>query len=276
MKTACGVIAYNRPRYLERSLSQLCQQVSVEAVFVDGPRDPGDVWKCEGSAKIARRADPFAQVYLNSTNLDVSIQWHACLNYLFGSLAADVAFVFEDDLVPGPRYVETLRKALSAAPMAGMVTAFMDRPEVTPYLQSGGFTFPGHLWGVAIRRWAWEECRDDLNRLVSLTYDKSPLVRVDNVRTIYEALRINPNTSCLYDGMLSAIMMQQQIPFLAVACNHGSYIGEQGCQSGPADYAKTGYGEWPVDRPPEVLSRPSDNFLAALKETVERKYGITE
>ena len=258
MNAPIAVLSFNRPLLLQATLESLAAQtVEVDGtcvfLFQDGvdPRDANadeDASSCDRCCEIFHRSFPDGHILRSDVNLGIALNMDRAERHLFVDLKADLAVVFEDDMVLAPDYLRMLEQ-LSAYMLdddrIGYVAAYGDhfaplseqrahRHEVVPLR---------HKWGFALSRRQWlrqNPIVQDYLAIVSRTdYRRRDH---DAIRAFYKKLGYgSPATSqdAIKDvcgSILGTTKIMSKVCF-------GKYIGMSGVHFTPEVYEELGYGK---------------------------------
>ncbi len=257
------VMAFNRPEYLGETLRSLRAQEQVArglrevhlfqdngVNFVSGERYATDE-EIAASVATFQEVFPEGQVHLSEKNIGVALNFDRAERYVFIERGFPSAMFFEDDMVLGPHYVETLQRMLdfAASPAAhgrvGYVAAYGNHRATmeTQRARQREIIEMGHAWGYAVNREHWLKVREVIDPYLQIVsecdYRKRPKSRIGGV---HKSLGLA--TRALSQDAMKTIATAwlgrvRLMPFVCQA----SYVGASGLNFTPEAYAKKGYGQ---------------------------------
>ena len=257
------VMAFNRADYLRQTLLSLRAQTQVGngqrevhlfqdngVNFISGERYATDE-EIEASVAAFREVFPEGHVHLAEKNIGVALNFDRAERYVFLERGFPSAMFFEDDMVLGPNYVETLQRMLdfAASPMAhglvGYVAAYGNHRATmeTQRARRREIIEMGHAWGYAVNREHWLKVREVIDPYLQIVsecdYRKRPKARIGGV---HKSLGLA--TRALSQDAMKTIATAwlgrvRLMPFVCQA----SYVGASGLNFTPEAYAKRGYGQ---------------------------------
>jgi hypothetical protein len=267
------VFAFDRPHYLRRLLEGLRAQQGAAFdprnlhLVQDGAVSPRSGVRYAEDAAIEASLATFRDLFPEggvlgpeAGNLGIAGNIRRGERHAFETLGAPLAYFFEDDLEPGPRYLhmlERVREAAAAHPAIGYFAAYGDhrRQVAGPKLHWVGLE---HHWGFGLAAAAWRRIDTWLAPYYAL------LDRADY------AARSHLQIYAWQRGLDLAVDKSSQDAMKALACAalgivrvmpdgcFARYIGERGASFSEARFRELGY-----DR--TLLIEREDCFLAPLR-----------
>ncbi len=170
-----AVFGFNRPQHLEACLKSLeANPGAIKSrltIFIDGPRNSGDIAMVEATRKIAKRKYLFStiEVVIQETNIGLAPSIISGVNHVLES--SDCIIVVEDDLWVAPTFLDYMNRGLvkyrdfsKVASIHGYCFQF-DNPLEEPFFLRGADC------------WGWATWKD---RWLSLSLDSRQLLK--NIR----------------------------------------------------------------------------------------------
>ena len=274
-KTPVVVLAYNRPKYLDKCLNSLKMQVLDRDVylFIDGPRNQEDQFLIQQSIKATKYHIPHCEIKDSFENLGVAFNTKRARDFIFSKY--DQCFIIEDDQVFNSYYLEQLDSLMSKfkdEDSVGMVNMFgeVHRNYLNYSYYDHGQSKIGsyddqrrnmnklkhmeHLWGYGMFKSCYEKIYDDLEGYYSLLpreYRNRPH------QFIYKYWRdkgVGNKIVSSQDSCTSAAMVINGISKVSTYTNNFSYIGEIGEHSRTKNFKESGWDKL------EVFDQQVDNF----------------
>lgn len=291
MKRAIALIAYARFDYFERVLaSLLAQQVQAASltdrydihIFQDGLWGREGIETRTGHWKVAEALEalgPTVTVHRQMENLGVARHFDFIERHLFNEKDYDVAFMFEDDLVLAPGYMDAMHQMADRFVDDDRVGMFSAHPgNVTATLEEqrsmlGHYVPMDHFCGYGITRRFWLRRQAFVNLYLkwceAFPYRERPAE--DMRRWLGEAGFKSRTTSqdfvkCCATAGLGAVR-------IATSANFGLPIGEVGLHSRPDHFRKLG-----LDRAviyPEPLDTVPELSEADFRSLLQRQTDLT-
>ena len=185
--------------------------------------------------------------------------------------------LFEHDMVVAPSYLRLIRNLAAWArrrpERIGYVQAYspcrLAREEKAARLGEVGRSFH-HVWGVGLRRAAWEEIRpilDEYERTYLMDGPMGHLPHGDRIWDFYRGLRAGsrerpdeafggepPHWAVSYDGVFHLALNCRGWVNYATIVNRGLPIGETGAHFNPEEFRAFGFDRMTLDQFPEDAS----------------------
>lgn len=284
MRDHVFVISYNRPELLRRTLSALAAQTDRRwqiTLCQDGPIDPRDsrekaaIGEC---TEIFRGIFPGEEVAESRHNLGIGLHVLAAQRRAFVDRRLDVAFFFEDDLIPHATYMEqmlVLRTALSRhrhiCPYFACYGATHAFSPMAEQISGSMLRFMDHFWGYGLFREHWEEEQQVLQPYYDYLSTVSYRDR-DNgfVREMFLAMG-HPRFATSQDSARTVALLRLGRCGVTTIPRRATYVGREGTHcTGPA------YATWKfnLDALPEhlevIVPRVSPRALAEGCSTFPR------
>ena len=284
------IMSFNRPQMLAKVLDSLKAQLGVALdernvfLFQDGAvnlysriRYSSDELIQASIAEFTKRF-PKGQVMAASHNIGVCENFFRAENFVFGALGAECAYFFEDDLVLGPHYLETMEKVRGWAQQTDDVAYFScygDYYADAERARTHGREFcqMDHQWGFGLFRAKWLAMQDLLRPYYG-TVMGSDYNRRDHrqVFGLYEALDIAPEATS-QDAAKALCCARLGFTRLNTVGTFAQYIGATGLHMTEADFEKLGFQK-AVLRTDEMTSPrfPTGEGRGLLRENFLRKH----
>jgi hypothetical protein len=221
-------------------------------VFQDGFWDADEASLKLGHQQIAEfcRANLPADRYLaQTTNLGVAMHFDAVERKLFVEEQRPWVGFFEDDLVLGPGYLETLQSMAGSFEGDARVGAFacFGNTHKLPLLQQAeqpqALTSLSHLWGFGMHQSAWLKRQQVVDEYLKLVSDVPYRARSHaNIQHWHAFCGFNPGQTS-QDYAKSCAMAALGMVKVASHANYGRYIGAKGLHFTPEIYAEQGFAD---------------------------------
>lgn len=267
VKSPVVILAYNRPKYLEKCLRSLKDQVNDREVhlFIDGPRTQEDQILIQQNLNLTKRFLPDCEIHDSIENLGVAFNTKRARDFIFSN--NDSAIIVEDDQVFNGYYfkqLDILVDKFKGDPDIGMINMFgeVHREYLNySYYDHGSFKIGSledqtyhkdklkhmsHLWGYAMYRDCYNKIYDDLMgyyNLLPKEYRHRPH------HLIYKYWRdrgIGNKIVSSQDSCTSAAMVIKGILKISTYTNNFQYIGEIGEHSRSKDFKDSGWDKLEV------------------------------
>jgi hypothetical protein len=248
------IFSFDRPHYLEQVCAGLANQRGVRL-------DPARVWLVQDGAisrfsgRRARDEDiracietfqrhfPAGQVLDSPGNLGLAHNILRGERLVFETLDQDLGYFFEDDLIPGPRYLwalERLRELTGPFPRVAYFGAYGDHRRDYPGPVVKHIPLEHH-WGFGLRRAAWRRMMEWLAPYYALLEGRDYNDR-DHGRIfrLYEPLPVGTEASS-QDAAKSLACLQLGLTRVMSTVSFGRYIGEQGNSFSPVHFHNMGF-----------------------------------
>ncbi|MBP0443608.1 hypothetical protein J8J14_02355 [Roseomonas sp. SSH11] len=256
-------MAFNRPDYLRQTLLSIRGQEQVAnglrevhlfqdngVNFVSSERYATDE-EIATSVAVFQEIFPNGTVHLSEKNIGVALNFDRAERYVFIERRFPSAMFFEDDMVLGPHYIDTLQRMLdyAASPESfgrvGYVAAYGNHRAslVTQRAKQNTIVEMGHAWGYGVTREHWLKVREVIDPYIQIVsecdYRKRPKARIGGV---HKSLGLA--TRALSQDAMKTIATAwlgrvRLMPFICQA----SYVGASGLNFTPEAYSKKGYGQ---------------------------------
>lgn len=254
-----AIMSFNRPILLAGVLRDLRSQtikLNDEQVYLfqDGVSDQFDGKAlAEESTKamciaLFKEAFPRGHVMASETNLGIAFNFERAERITLGSLGADAAAFFEDDMALSPGYLEVLATLLSFAlsePKVGYVAAYGDHHAsfAQQSAQQGKIVPMHHKWGFGLTKRQWERQQPIVDPYLRLLEGKNYLDRDHKqIREYFGTLGYGSMGSSQDAAKDVAGSVLGTTKLMSYVC-YGKYLGEWGVHQRPEDYRKAGYAE---------------------------------
>ena len=252
------IMSFNRPEMLARVLDSLKAQVGVTLdernvfLFQDGAvnlysriRYSPDELIQASIAEFTKRF-PNGEVMAASHNIGVCENFFRAENFVFGASGAECAYFFEDDLVLGPHYLETMEKVRGWAQQTDDMAYFSCYGDYYADAErsrshSREFCQMEHHWGFGLFRSKWLAMQD-LLRPYYQTVMGSDYNRRDHRRVLelYENLDIAPDATS-QDAAKAMCCARLGFTRLNTVGTFAKYIGTTGLHMTEAAYKELGF-----------------------------------
>ena len=293
------LMSFNRPDYLGEVIQSLLVQENCQIeerefhLFQDnavnkisGERYAEDK-DIEASVKVFQQLVPNGTVHLSPDNIGVAMNFDRAEKYVFLERKFRSAIFFEDDMVLGKYYVDTIQRLLDFAesPAAqgkvGYVAAFVMHRATADQQEKRqrDIVEMGHAWGYGVNRSHWLDVREVIDPYIQIVsqcdYRARPKARIGGVhKSLGFATR-----SLSQDAMkMLATTWLGRVRLMPFVCQ-ARYIGEKGRNVTPEAFEKKGYGkevlfdrrvndfEWPtVDQLVEMNAKERAGFEQTCRE----------
>lgn len=290
------LMGFNRPDYLRQVIASLLAQQGGALdhrefhLFQDGAvnRFSGERYAndedIQASVDIFREMVPQGVVHQSPDNIGVALNFERAERYVFLERGFPSAMLFEDDMVLGPYYVDTLQRLLdfAASPAAGgrvgYVAAYgMHRASSEQQEQrQQDIVEMGHAWGYAVNRDHWLDVREVIDPYIQVVegfdYRQRPKAHIGGVHKSLGVATRSLSQDAMKMLATSWLGRVRLMPFVCQA----RYIGETGLNFTPEAFQKKGYGrEVLFDRRPDHFDWPSIDALIAMNRKERDVYEKT-
>lgn len=266
MKDHLFLISYNRPTLLKRTLSALAAQSVRQwqiTLCQDGPidaRDSNEKSAIRECVEAFRSTFPGGEIIESPRNLGIGLNIQAAQQRAFRHHNLEVAFFFEDDLVPHASYMEqmlALRDVLAAHRQScpyfacyGRTHAFSPRMEQIP---GSSLRFMDHFWGYGLFRQHWEDEQEVLQPYFSYLQTTPYLNRSHQViRSIFRRIG-HPQFATSQDSARIVALLQLGRCGVATLPQRATYIGREGTHSTEPAYERWGFRPGPLPDHLEIV-----------------------
>ena len=221
-------------------------------VFQDGLWDGDEATLKSGHQEIAafcRAHLPADRYWAQTRNLGVAMHFDAVERQLFLDEQRPWVGFFEDDLVLGPGYLETLLGMAESFEGDARVGAFacfgrthkLSLAEQAERTQA--LTSLAHLWGFGMHQSAWLKRQQVVDEYLKLVSDVPYRARSHaNIQQWHAFCGFKPGSTS-QDYAKSCAMAALGMVKVATHANFGHYIGAKGLHFTPEIYAKHGFAD---------------------------------
>ena len=264
MEYGIGIIAFNRPHYLERvllslktSLDAAAQQPGAICLFIDGfiseetGSSIGDDSLGAESERIFRNLFPGGEVFTSRRNLGVAWNFDRAERYLFSVRQFDIGMFFEDDLVLSKSYIDVMLKLGEAAmkdARIGMFAAYGASPQTPLEIQrqkADTIAPMSHNWGFGLTHRFWRRRQhyvdQYLDALGRVDYHKKD-TRRSQIHELQMRWGFEPTVISQDMAKVMATVLCDGVRITPFA-NRAQYIGELGLHSTPEKFKKMGFAD---------------------------------
>jgi len=272
-----AILSYNRPHLLASVLESLLRQVPQVAeerfhLFQDGARiearhSPETVDAC---VAVFRRLCPGGVVHEAERNLGIALNFERAENYLFASLAAPVAYFFEDDMIVSEDYLRVMDVLAGHAARSDRIGHFaaygLHRLSGEEQMAaSGQVTRMHHAWGYGLTRRYWQRQRPVVEGYLGLVRGRDYKERPDReIRAYFERLGVlcYATSQDAAKRVAAATLGAARITCVPV---HGKYVGVEGQNHSAESYGLHGFDRT-VFYPGGLheIAQPDEDRLAAM------------
>jgi FkbM family methyltransferase len=299
------IMAFNRPDYLKRTALSLAAQPSIADgrrevhLFQDGAVNFHSKERyaedevIEASVAAFRAVFPTGLVHLSKANIGVALNYERAERYVFLERAFPSAMFFEDDMVLGQHYIDSLQMMLdyAASPesqgLVGYVAAYGEHRSslAEQKARKREITAMGHAWGYGVNREHWLRTREVIDPYIQIVsdcdYRKRPKAAIGGVHKQLGLATRSLSQDAMKTLATAWLGRVRLMPFVCQAL----YVGESGLNYTPEAYAKQGYGREQLfqDRLGE-MDWPSEKRLrdmveadrAGFAKTCQEAYGTRQ
>jgi len=295
-------MAFNRPDYLRETLTSIAAQPSVADgrrevhLFQDGAvnfhsgtryAEDADI---EASMVVFREIFPNGTVHFVGPNLGIGLNFDRAERHVFLERRFDSAAFFEDDMVLGPHYLDTLQRLLdfAASPESGGLVGYVaayghHKATLAEQMKRRrDMMIMGHAWGYGVTRDHWLAVREIIDPYITLIsdcdYRQRPKGRICG---LHKALGLARQALSQDAIKLIATIKLGRARIMPVICQ-ARYVGQHGVNFTPEAFAKRGYGQeeifpeeqtdfaWPTH---DALRAIVEKDRAPMAATCEELYG---
>jgi hypothetical protein len=278
--TAVAIIACNRINYYKEVLEALAPQLEGYPVYVflDKPEDPNQVDLQEKHEALTKFLVPSAKIIKRDVNFGCGLNIVDAREQLFTNLGYQKVFVFEDDLVVSPDYLEYCEKLWdwsrqfsNVGAVQGWSRCFSNLSEKRRKNKEVHVTFD-NAWGYLMGKDCWDAIRPDMLDYVTFLSDRLYANR-DNMRIsrwnhkfkqlnfvprgdnpfeldplskLMEASTLN-NLPTGQDGTTYILMRHAGFVRVASTVNRAKYIGKTGIHSTSDLFLRSGLDRITLD-----------------------------
>ncbi len=281
------VMAFNRPDYLRETLTSIAAQPSVADgrrevhLFQDGAvnfhsgnryAEDADI---EASMAVFREIMPRGTIHHAGPNLGIGLNFDRAERYVFLERRFASAAFFEDDMVLGPHYLDTLQRLLdfAASPESGGLVGYVaayghhKAPLAEQMKRRRDMMLMGHAWGYGVTRSHWLQVRELIDPYITLIsdcdYRQRPKGRICG---LHKALGLARSALSQDAIKLIATTRLGRARIMPVICQ-AKYVGQHGVNFTPEAFAKRGYGQEEIFPEPQTdFAWPSHEALRAMVE----------
>ena len=259
MKTPIGVLAFNRPDYLQQTLQSLLSQNDGVLdgrevhLFQDGVlnRISGKQYATEetrdASIELFSRMFPAGIVHAQTENLGIARHFDFIESYFFETRGVEAVMLFEDDLLVSPMYVTIMDRMIAEAlrnERIGYVAAYGDHhaPLDQQMKNLTKLVEMRHKWAFALTRRQWLRQRPLVQEYLTLIADSDYQMR-DGTKIVEWMLSkrvLVGGTS--QDGIKDIALALSGAVKLMTYCCYGKYIGKTGVHSTEELYSAERFG----------------------------------
>jgi hypothetical protein len=278
------IFSFTRPDYLRRLCETMRAQRGVTIsdaqvhLLQDGSRSRrsgvvyGEPELIEASIATFREVFPGGHVHAAPDNLGIAMNLHRGEKLAFDTLAAEVAYFFEEDLELGPCYLammERLRELLRPHRDVGYFACYGDHRRPSDP-EAPGLVPMEHHWGFALTRRCWKAMQPWLKPFhkvyAEVDYQARPHLR------IVELYGEKAVSSLASSQDVAKTMACADLGFARVNTDvcYARYIGERGESFQPAHFASQGfdtmaYATAMPERPPVAVPGAIAEMVAAKR-----------
>ena len=258
IETPIVIMSFNRPQMLARVLDSLKAQAGISLddknvfLFQDGSvnlysriRYSSDELIEESISEFMKRF-PNGQVMAASQNIGVCENFFRAENHVFQTLGAECAYFFEDDLVLGPHYLDSMEKIRGWASKTSDVAYFSCYGNYYADAEwsrshDREFCQMDHHWGFGLFRTKWLAMQEPLR-----PYYKAVMGQDYNLRDhrqvfgLYQTLDISPNASS-QDAAKAMCCARLGLTRVNTVSTFAQYIGATGLHMTEAAYKELGF-----------------------------------
>ena len=249
------IISYNRPG----SVLNLCRALKFQGAYTagidaflvqdgyraadgSGPSQACFNWQlCQG-AFLSEFPNGTVLATDSSRNLGIPATMLRAYNAAFTERGLPHAYFFEDDLIPGPRYLEALETMREGPDTSRMATwsayghTGPERRDPRPYAAAS------ELWAYGMFRGAWREINQWMTPFYA-EWAKDPYIarNQEAVFSLYLGCTV-ASLSCAHDAAFAAAAAALGLARVNTTLNFGVYVGAHGTSTTPDKYAEMHYG----------------------------------
>lgn len=251
------VLSFNRPHYLAETLESLRSQIpSLDErrihLFQDGAVNAysgiryGDMRDISRCIAMFCKFFPQAHVHYSGRNIGICENFLRAERFVFETLAAPIAYFFEDDLVLSRKYVETLdalRVSFRMQPEIGCFNALGMHlaPQADQERNKSKLITMGQRWGFAMTKSHWIDIQPLLGPYYRMVCHRDYRQRPhDQIRAWYDTW-VEGETVTSQDRAKDLVALRlgrwQASTYVCLA----RYIGEVGTHSTSENFSRRGF-----------------------------------
>ena len=254
-----AILSFNRPEYLEKTLSSLQAQTKPLGdrqitLFQDGSWSPSmnkhhcDSALCRQCVYIFRDKFPSGTIFESDINLGSVFNYERAERYVFETLGAPASIFLEDDLILGRAYITVLERLIDVAladERIGYVAAFGNwKATREQQLRNARKLRPMHLlWAFGLTQRHWRKCRPYVEQYLDLVRGTDYRQRDhQKIQALVRSWSIEPGDTgqdrikAFATALVGCVMLNTEVVY-------GRYIG----QEGGLNFTPTLYKQWGLE-----------------------------
>jgi len=255
-----AILSFNRPEYLDETLSSLQAQTKLLgdrpiALFQDGSWSSSmnkhhcDPAVCRQCVDIFRDQFPSGTIFESDINLGSVFNYERAERYVFETLDAPAAIFLEDDLILGRAYITVLERLIDltlADERIGYVAAFGNwKATQEQQLKNSRKLRPMHLlWAFGLTQRHWRKCRPYVEQYLDLIRGSDYRQRDHRkIQALVQSWGIESGDTgqdrikAFATALVGCVMVNTEVAY-------GRYIG----QEGGLNFTPALYKEWELEK----------------------------